>query len=370
MDRNLNDTLRNLMSGRRQGPVASAARLLLSGASVGYGLGVRWRNRRFDRTENVVRAAVPVVSIGNLTAGGTGKTPVVAYVASHFRRWGVKVAILSRGYRAAEPARTGAACGSPQNDEALVLEHLCPGVPHLQRPDRVAAAADAVDRLGAELLVLDDGFQHRRLARDLNVVLIDATNPFGYGHLLPRGLLREPVASLRRADIVLLTRADVVDPGTKDGIESTIRRFAPALPIVEVAFPPKALVNAGGQRLQLDELHETPLVAFCGIGNPTGFAATLASAGLRPAEMIPFRDHHHYGPADLDRLSRRAEALGAAAAVTTLKDLVKIRRDTLPGRAATPLWAVETGCELMKNRAALDERLDAFVGQVVIRPAA
>ncbi len=356
----MHESLRDLLSGRRRGVLPTLAKLPLHLAAAGYGVGVGLRNRRYDRGTDVHKAAVPVISIGNLTAGGTGKTPVVAMLANHFRRWGVNVALLSRGYRSLDDAT---------NDEARVLERLCPGVPHLQQPDRVASASEAVARHGAELLILDDGFQHRRLARDLDVVLIDATNPFGFDHLLPRGLLREPISSLGRADVVLLTRVDAVLPAVKESILQTIRSVAPNLPVVEVAFPPTRLVNVGGQRQPLKTLEETSLLAFCGIGNPAGFQRTLADAGLRPAETITFADHYHYRPADLFRLGRRADAIGAGAAVTTLKDLVKFRSDVLPGPARVPLWAVEIGCEVVANAPALFGRLDAFVGHVARRAA-
>lgn len=369
----MNDALRDLMSGRSRGFVPSMLRAGLGIAAAGYGVGVAWRNRRFDCGLGVHRVGVPVVSVGNLTAGGTGKTPVVGLLASHFRRWGVNVTILSRGYKSlTEPrpsARSPLPLGSQGNDEARVLDRLCPGVPHIQQPDRVAAAAEAVSR-GAELLILDDGFQHRRLARDLDIVLIDATNPFGYGNLLPRGLLREPVESLRRADLILLTRANTVSPERKRLTVEAIRAVAPGPPVVEIDFPVTGLSNASGERRPVEHLEETPVLAFCGIGNPDGFGATLAAAGLRPAELIPFPDHHHYGPADLGRLWRRADAYGAAAAVTTLKDLVKIRSDALPGPSPLPLWAVETGCEITANAPALYGRLDSLLGRAAARRAA
>ena len=157
-------------------------RLLLHAAEVPYALVVGWRNRRFDRhPERVFRVAVPVISVGNLTTGGTGKTPLVEWLARWFRAAGVRVTLISRGYAAEKGAR---------NDEAMELEQRLPDVPHLQNPDRVQAARIAVEELDCQLIILDDAFQHRAIARDLDIVLIDATEPFGYGHLLPRGLLR------------------------------------------------------------------------------------------------------------------------------------------------------------------------------------
>src|SRR5438876_1130985 len=191
-------------------------------AGAPYRLAVWWRNRQFDRGGRAIhRAAVPVVSIGNLSLGGTGKTPCVEYVARFYRELGLKVAILSRGY--------GANAGP--NDEALVLEENLPDVPHLQGADRLSLARTAVEELESELLILDDGFQHRRLQRDLDLVLVDATNPWGHGYLFPRGLLRETPRSLQRAGVVLLTRCDQVDERKRVQIQETIASHAPKVPM-------------------------------------------------------------------------------------------------------------------------------------------
>src|SRR5262249_14336937 len=155
-----------------------------------YGLAVRLRNLCYHLGwKRSYRAPVPVVSVGNLTVGGTGKTPCVEYVARYYREHDLRVAILSRGYGGSSRPPTPS---SGRNDEARVLEENLPDVPHLQGADRVALATVAVEELDSEVLVLDDGFQHRRLARNLDVVLVDTTVPWGYGYLLPRGLLREP----------------------------------------------------------------------------------------------------------------------------------------------------------------------------------
>ncbi len=192
-----------LVRGETHGALPSLARIGLGGIAGLYRIGVGARNLAFDRGWKAShRAEVPVVSVGNLTLGGTGKTPMVEWVARWYRARGVRVAILSRGY----------GDSSGMNDEGRVLEENLPDVPHLQAPDRVDLASRAVEELESELLVLDDGFQHRRLARDLDIVLLDALDPFGLGRIFPRGLLREPIGSLRRAGVVVLSRADLVDP--------------------------------------------------------------------------------------------------------------------------------------------------------------
>ena len=158
-----------------------------------------------------------VISVGNLTLGGTGKTPMVEWLARWFRSHDVRVAIVSRGY--------GAVDGG-QNDEARELEEKLPDVPHLQDPNRAAAARVAIDELATQLIVLDDGFQHRRLGRDLDIILIDAVEPFGYDRVFPRGMLREPLSGLRRADVIGLTRADVVNETRRREIARGSRRYS------------------------------------------------------------------------------------------------------------------------------------------------
>ena len=347
---------RELISGTRRGPIASAQRGGLWFLSLFYSFGVRLRNRTFDLgLKKSHRAGVPVVSVGNITTGGTGKTPFVALLADWFQSRGVKVALLSRGYRALSSSGADAS-GSPgesANDEKLVLDKLCPGVPHWQQPDRVASAKTAIAD-GAELLILDDGFQHRRLRRDLDIVLIDALNPFGYGRLLPRGLLREPLSGLRRADLIVLTRADQCTADEKKRILATIHKHAPDCDVAEVAFRLNDLVNAAGETAPLSSLEGKPVVAFCGIGNPESFRRTLSECDVR--EFRPFADHHHYTETDLAEISALLERSNAQAAVTTLKDLVKIDRTQIANR---PLWAVQISVEFQSGRELLERQLEA-----------
>jgi tetraacyldisaccharide 4'-kinase len=336
-----------LIRGRSRGPVASLCRLLLWLASGAYGLVVAVRNRLYDagwlRSE---KASVPVVSVGNLTAGGTGKTPCVEYVAGFYRSRQLRVAVLSRGYGA-----TGGA-----NDEALVLEDNLPDVPHLQGPDRVALAASAVEELETEMIVLDDGFQHRRLARDLDLVLIDATDPWG-GGLLPRGLLREPRSGLRRAGVVLLTRTDQVQTDRRDRLRRDVARLAPGVPIAETRHHPVECLDADGTTTSLAELVGRPVAAFCGIGNPDAFRQTLVDLGADVRVFRTFPDHHPYARADVAALEAWAKTLPADALVlTTQKDLVKLRIASLSGR---PLRALRVRFQVDAGKEALEDRLQA-----------
>jgi tetraacyldisaccharide 4'-kinase len=230
------------------------------------------------------------------------------------------VTILSRGY--------GGSGGA--NDEALVLEDNLPDVPHLQGADRVALAGSAVDELEAELLILDDGFQHRRLARDFDVVLLDATDPFGRGRMFPRGLLREPPSSLRRADAVLLTRCDQVPDANVDALCDQVLRCAPGRPIVRTTHRPVAWLQHGRPDRPPDALRGRQVAAFCGIGNPGAFNKTLRDVGVDPIAFRAFPDHHAYSRSDVDDLRTWARQHPAGAAlVTTQKDVVKLRIDRL-----------------------------------------
>jgi tetraacyldisaccharide 4'-kinase len=339
------EQFRALVSGRRRGPWPELLRGGLWAASVPYGWVVRVRNGWYDLGLSVRRAAVPVVSIGNLTVGGTGKTPCVEYVAQFYQERRQRVAILSRGYA----SRRG------RNDEALLLDENLPGIAHLQGADRVRLADEAVARFRSEVLVLDDGFQHRRLARDLDVVLIDATEPWGYGRVLPRGLLREAPEGLKRASIVLVTRCDLVSAEEIARLRATIEAIAPGMVVAETCHRPLRLVSAGGETAALERLQGRPVVAFCGIGNPDAFRRTLAGLGLEVVAFRDYPDHHAYSPADIEELCAwSARQTRESVVVTTQKDLVKVRHNAL---ASKELWALRIGLHFQAGREMFDRKL-------------
>jgi tetraacyldisaccharide 4'-kinase len=318
-----------LVNGTRRGPCPGLLRLLLWVASLFYGLAIRLRNLAYTRGwKRSFRALVPVVSVGNLTVGGTGKTPCVEYVADYYRRRDLRVAILSRGYGSEDGGL---------NDEGLVLSENLPDVPLLQGADRMALAHAATLELESEVLVLDDGFQHRRLARDLDIVLIDATAPWGHGYLLPRGLLREPPSSLRRAGVVVLTRCDQVGADELAALHQRITQRAPGIPVAEAEHRAEELINEDASE-DLALLRDRPVAAFCGLGNPEAFRRTLCNLGAVLTDFQAFPDHHPYTRADVEQLRGWARAQPAdSVIVTTQKDHVKLRLRELAGR---PLWAV------------------------------
>ncbi|MEY3172951.1 MAG: Tetraacyldisaccharide 4-kinase [Planctomycetota bacterium] len=312
---------RNLISGHTRGCSAVVARALLRGASLAYRLAVSVRNRLYDcGLWTIHQALVPVISVGNLTTGGTGKTPVAALLCQRLAALGGRPGLISRGYRAA-------ADGS--NDEKRVLELLVPGTPHIQKPDRLAAVRELLQLpldQRPDVVVMDDGFQHRRLHRDLNLVLIDATCPFGFNALLPRGLLREPATALRRADAVLLTRANLVSPAELMTIEQQLITCAPALEnrILRVRFEPRSLRDLAGKRHDPEACREKEVFLMTAIGNPDAFRATCLAAGLKIVGQRWFPDHHHFTAADIDGVLMEATGKNADLVVTTVKDLVKL----------------------------------------------
>jgi tetraacyldisaccharide 4'-kinase len=290
-----------------------------------------------------------VVSVGNLTLGGTGKTPMVQWVARWFRKQGVRVTIISRGYGAEEGAR---------NDEAIELEQNLPDVPHLQHPDRVEAAGLAIEQFDTQLIVLDDAFQHRRIARDLDIVLLDATEPFGFGHVFPRGMLREPISGVGRAHVIVLTRSDMVEPVRRTEIRRKIESHAPRAIWAEAIHSPRAFIDAGGVEEPIRSLKGKPVAAFCGIGNPTGFVHTLAVCRCQVESFREFPDHHRYSREDVESLCQWADSLDVAAIVCTHKDLVKLRIHRL-GRH--PLRAVSIGLKFLSGQTEVETRLEAII---------
>lgn len=334
------------ISGKNRGLPAGVARGALALCEPAYACGVRYRNWRFDQPRGSIAVEAPVISVGNLTTGGTGKTPVVAWIVNRLIERGRRPAILSRGYKSLD----GAA-----NDEGLLLDRLCPGVPHVQNPDRVAGARRAIDEHGCDVLVLDDGFQHRRLRRDADVVLIDALNPWGYGHLLPRGLLREPPSALQRASLVMITRGDLCDAAALGRLRAEIADDTTAS-VVTSAFHPSSLVDVSGTTSPLTALSGRNVLAFSGIGNPDGFRRTLAAIDpeMFHVKQLVFPDHHHYRSADLLRIAAAAKDANANLLLTTEKDLVKLPEEI----EGVPVRAVRIGLEFLSGADPIEEQLN------------
>lgn len=280
-----------------------------------------------------------VVSVGNLTVGGTGKTPMVLALAERFAEQGRKVAILTRGYKGTPGGDVGR--GEPQSDEVALLRE------RLEGKVRLGVGADryksgmVLARHGIDTFVLDDGFQHSKLARDVNIVLVDATDPFGGGRTLPAGRLREPLGALRRADILVVTRS-VQEPSA--AIETVVRRYT-AAPIFYASTRLKGVrrIPRLDVPLREEDWRKARFFAFCGIGNPAAFFGDLRQWGFQLAGERSFADHHSYSQAEAAELEQAASSCGADALLCTEKDVWNLRNVRF---RALPVYAARISSEL------------------------
>jgi tetraacyldisaccharide 4'-kinase len=282
-----------------------------------------------------------VISVGNLTVGGTGKTPMVLAIADHLAAEGKHAAILTRGYRGT--ADTGPS-GVPQSDEVALLRERLGGKVQLGVGANRYKSGTILARHGVDWFVLDDGFQHLKLSRDADVVLVDATDPFGDGMVLPAGRLREPLAALRRADLVVITRS-VQAPSP--AIEAMIRRHTNC-PIFYATTRLESVLRIPRLDVALPEedWQKARFLAFCGIGNPTAFFEDLRSWGFRVAQQRSFADHHVYAAREVVELELAASNCGAEALLCTEKDVWNLRNVQF---AALPVYCCRVCFELTDN---------------------
>jgi tetraacyldisaccharide 4'-kinase len=287
---------------------------------------MRLRRTLYETGLGVAAApSTPVISVGNLTLGGTGKTPAVAWVISRLIEAGITPAAISRGYSGAEGGvcvvsdGAGAVLSSPPaSDEAVMLARMFPRSPVVTGRDRPAAARRAAE-LGAGAIVADDGFQHLALPRCFDLVVLRGDRPFGNGRVFPAGAMREPLGALRRADAILLTGLGGL------AVHERLRSLSPDTKIFEGMLTPSALLDLGGGPAgEPADLGGAAVVAVSGIGNPGGFARSLAALGARVLESLVFSDHAAYGGEELERIAAAIEKTGADFAVTTEKDAVKL----------------------------------------------
>jgi tetraacyldisaccharide 4'-kinase len=329
-------------------PVRGALRIL----EAGYAQAVALRNARYDREGAGVVLPVPVISVGNITVGGTGKTPVVIDLVGRLERMGLSPAVVARGYRSAH--------GEPNDEQRLIHRHW-PQVTYLADPDRVAAGEAACRECGADVIVLDDGFQHRRLWRKLDIVLIDATLPFGYGHLLPRGLLREPVQSLRRAGVVVITRVDQASTAEVRRIEACVKSVASDSTVIKCNHRVTGIEHVSGSE-KADSLEGRRVVLFAGIGNPRAFRATVQSLGVEVVGEKWWPDHYRYRRRDVDELLRVGRFPPHDVVLTTEKDAVKLAR--LSGLDHSNIFVVRVAIDFVEDGTRM---LHAALDQVLIK---
>lgn len=324
------EAFRDLISGKKSGLSASILRGALRLLETPYSAVMSLRNFCYDKgVFKTTALPIPIISVGNITLGGTGKTPFVAWLVRFYLDHGRFPGIISRGFGT---AKTGTDGSKDCNDEYLELLRRFPNQPHKQNPNRVAAAREFLHEnltsqnstQAVDVLILDDAMQHRRIARNLNVVLLDALEPFGFEHVFPRGALREPLSGLRRADIVLLSRADLVSAEKRNEIWNRVAKHAPKIVWGELQHVPQTLVTLKGTESDMASLKGKRVLAFCGIGNPDGFAATLRNSGAEVVKLTVFPDHYRYKNDDINRLINEANGVCADRLVCTMKDWVKI----------------------------------------------
>ncbi len=297
-------------AGMHWWPVLGAAALI----SVIYRWVVSIRNRIYDRRGPVVCLDVPVISVGNITTGGTGKTPMVIDLITRVESFGRSVAVVARGY--------GAVAGAANDEERLIRRH-CPSAVYVANPDRAAGSTLAMDRYGANAVILDDGFQHRRLGRDLDIVLIDATCPFGFNYLLPRGLLREPLLGLKRADVIVLSRCDQVSATQLNLLEKKLASLVPTVPRVRAVHLVVGVQTLAGEDIDYVDSGKRAVV-FGGVGHPEAFVTTVRSLDIEVVGEYWWPDHHHYRSSDVNALMRLGRFPSHDFLLTTEKDAVKL----------------------------------------------
>ncbi|MBU1260970.1 MAG: tetraacyldisaccharide 4'-kinase, partial [Planctomycetes bacterium] len=330
---------------------------VLFAVSLFYRFAVALRNILYNKSIlKTVKVPAAVISIGNITTGGTGKTPLVAWLCNYFATKNIKTAVLTRGYRVKNSAFA---------DEPAMLAKAAPQAKVIVNPDRIAGAEKAISQHNAKLLIMDDGFQHRKLARDVNIVAIDATEPFGYEKLLPAGLLREPLGSLKRADAVVITRinqtpsascqppphcfdlrsktvgrpaatsCDVSRSGksgaageAREGekiseIKERISKINPDIVFAAAVHKPMGIKLIKDKRIPLNKLAGRKIYAFCGIGNPDAFFQTLSDMALNIVGTKVYNDHHKYTESDIAAIYEDAKYKQAQLVLTTHKDWMK-----------------------------------------------
>ena len=362
---------KSIVSGENQSILGDIARSSLGFLSKGYEKAVSMRNAKFDEGKGVTKVTVPVISVGNITAGGTGKTPMVRFICDVLTQKGLHPTVLSRGYRAEDNkkniiiSKDGTMLVEPtiSGDEAWLLAKVLQKSNVIIGRERSKSAEIAINKLGADCLVMDDGFQHRALARDIDIVLIDASNPFGYDHVLPRGLLREPLSGLQRAHIIVLTKVDQVAPGIVSGIRKRLSQLVPNIPVYETTHKPQFMYTLdewanGTVGAPVDSYKDQCIMAVSGIGNPHSFTQTLTDVGYNVVHTLPFGDHHDFTNDDVVDIWKEAFAHQADAICITEKDAVKLSQLHAIEDLKIPILVLSIGIEFISGKQEFIENLE------------
>jgi len=337
----------------------------------------RWLFYRFKLVPQT-RMPCTVISVGNITWGGTGKTPAVIVLSKLIREMGKRVAVLSRGYRRSKKkdkknkmsivsdGKKLLLSSRKAGDEPYLLARNLPDVPIIVGKNRINSGKYAIERFASEVVVLDDGFQYWPLNRDIDIVTIDCLNPYGNGYLIPRGSLREPWSHLSRADIFLLTRVNFVSRDDLQRIIGDLGKVNPRSIILESVHRPKYLQGTfSGEKKSLDFIKGKKVVAFSSIGNPCSFEKTLEDLGAKIVKIFRFPDHHDYQENDLGKIEatyRIDLEKGEVLAVTTEKDGVRLERviSRETDRALWEIWVLKIELEIVRGKEEWQRKIEAY----------
>ncbi|MCA9401784.1 MAG: tetraacyldisaccharide 4'-kinase [Candidatus Omnitrophica bacterium] len=281
---------------------------------------IQWgvRNCYRLRILKVKKIPKPVISIGNITTGGSGKTPLTIYLSKAFKQQQIRPVVLMRGYMA-EPS------ADSRSDEQIMIQEAVTDVPVICQANRYQGAMHYLKQQEADVFILDDGFQHWKLLRDLDIVVIDATSPWSNGYMLPRGLLREPVKQLKRAGLIVLTKTDLGRKNLK-GIYQTLAEVCPGTEVCETIHEPTGLMNMKTHvALKLTDMSRPPVVALSSIGSPQGFEMTLRRLDYRIEDHVIYEDHHVYQRQEIVNIKAQCVKKDVQHIITTHKDAVKIQ---------------------------------------------
>ncbi len=353
----MRDYFYRVITDKQTGITASLLKFILLILSVFYRVIVSVRS--FLYTIGILRSVDLgriVISVGNITWGGVGKTPFVILMAEHLASLGITPAILTRGYM------KKSLYGSAQSDEAAMIREYIPDVIVGIGADRRQSSQKILAKHSVDAFILDDGFQHRKVMRQLDIVLIDATNPFGNGALIPRGILREPLNALKRAQIIVLTKSDF-NQTVVQKLENQIRGINRGCIIAWAVHAPQALGELfSGRQEPLENLRGRKVVSFCSIGDPQSFAESLRRIGAGVEKNFVFYDHYIYSVDDIQTLVKQAHKAGVQDFVTTAKDAVKILQFK-EAFGSFRCWVLKIEIELIRGKDEVFERIDHLLGR-------
>jgi tetraacyldisaccharide 4'-kinase len=344
----------SILSGQENGLVATLFKSTLSTLTYPYLAVLKARNVLYKNgIIKSTRLPVKIFSVGNITTGGTGKTPLVELMAKSLHQSGRKVAILSRGYGSGSLSKEN---NDIVNDECLTLRENLKDVQILVGKDRVINGEKAIRDYGVDCIILDDGFQHFKLSRDLDIVVIDSLNPFGGEYLVPRGSLREPLKNLRRADIFIISHCDQSSEKSLKSIYSRLKQLNTDAPVCESIHRATHIENiADNSILELGWLKGKKIYGLSAIGNPESFAFTLKGLDADLIKHKVYCDHHAYTSEEIDSVISDANSLGVDAIVVTQKDIVKIRNMNI---GTTKILSLKIELEITKGIELYNETID------------